>query len=74
MQNYNVRAGLLKAAESRSISVILVYLVIPCVIINAFQVDYTPEIQRGLILAFTAAVAVHILFLAITKNSSLWTL
>ena len=61
-----VKAGLMKASESKSVSVILVYLVIPCVIINAFQVEYTPEIQKGLLLACAAAVAVHILFLGVT--------
>ena len=58
-----VKAGLMKSSESKSVSVIMVYLVIPCVIINAFQVKYTPDVQKGLILACVAAVAVHILFL-----------
>lgn len=61
-----VRTGLMKSSESKSISVILVYLVVPCTIINAFQVEYTPEIQKGLFLACVAAVAVHVLFLAVT--------
>ena len=61
-----VKAGLMKSSESRSVSVILVYLVIPCVIIKAFQVDYTPDVQKGLFLAIAAAVAIHILFLLIT--------
>lgn len=61
-----VKAGLMKSSESKSVSVILVYLVIPCVIIKAFQVDYTPDVQKGLFLAIAAAVAVHILFLLIT--------
>ena len=61
-----VKTGLMKASDSRSISVVLVYLVIPCVIIHAFQVDCTPDVQRGLILAAIAAAAIHILFLAIT--------
>ena len=61
-----VNAGLMKSSESKSVSVILVYLVIPCVIIKAFQVDYTPDVQKGLFLAIAAAVAVHILFLLIT--------
>ena len=61
-----VKAGLMKTSESKSVSVILVYLVIPCVIIKAFQVDYTPDVQKGLFLAIAAAVAVHILFLLIT--------
>ena len=61
-----VKAGLMKSSESKSVSVIMVYLVIPCVILNAFQVEYTPDVQRGLFLACVAAVAVHILFLLLT--------
>ena len=61
-----VKAGLMKSSESKSVSVIMVYLVIPCVILNAFQVEYTPDIQKGLLLACAAAVAVHILFLLLT--------
>ena len=61
-----VKAGLMKSSESKSVSVILVYLVIPCVIIKAFQVDYTPDVQKGLFLAIAAAVAIHIFFLLIT--------
>ena len=46
-----VKAGLMKSSESKSVSVIMVYLVIPCVILNAFQVEYTPDVQKGLLLA-----------------------
>ena len=43
-----VKAGLMKSSESKSISVVMVYLVIPCVIINAFQVDlYTRCTKRA---------------------------
>ena len=58
-----VKAGLIKNNESKSISVISVYLVMPCVIINAFQVEATPEVQQGLIWAFIAAGAAHVIFL-----------
>ena len=61
-----VKAGLMKSSESKSVSVIMVYLVIPCVILNAFQVEYPPDVQKGLLLACAAAVAVHILFLLLT--------
>lgn len=61
-----VKAGLMKASESKSVSVILVYLVNPCVIVNAFQVEYTPEVQKGLILAGMAAVVIHLLYLLLT--------
>lgn len=42
-----VKAGLLKDEDSKVLSKIVLYLIIPCVILNAFQVDYTPETVRG---------------------------
>ena len=41
-----VRIGLLKVSDSKSISVLLVYLVLPCMIINSFQIEYTPEVLK----------------------------
>ena len=35
-----VKAGLLKDEDSKVLSKIVLYLIIPCVILNAFQVDY----------------------------------
>ena len=61
-----VRRGLIKANESRSVSVILVYIVIPCVIINAFQIKYDDHVRDGLILAFAMSILIHILFLIAT--------
>ena len=61
-----VKTGLLKSSDSKSLSVIMAYLINPCVILNAFQVDATPEVQKGLLLACLVAAAVHILFLAVT--------
>ena len=39
-----VKVRLLKSADSRVLSVVMVYAVMPCVIINAFQVDYSPAV------------------------------
>lgn len=61
-----VKSGKLKASDSKSVSVILVYLVIPCMIINSFQIDYTPQVRNGLIFTMAVSVAVHIVFLALT--------
>lgn len=60
-----VRAGLLRARDSKVISVILVYLVTPCVILNAFQIEDTPQLRTGLLFALGAAVLFHVLFLAL---------
>lgn len=62
-----VKTGKLAASDSKSVSVILVYLILPCVIINAFQIDYTPHVRDGLLYALAIAVAVHILFILLTK-------
>ena len=44
-----VKAGLLKDEDSKVLSKIVLYLIIPCVILNAFQIGYTPETVRGLL-------------------------
>ena len=40
-----VKAGIVKDEDSKVLSKVVLYLIIPCVIINAFQVDY--EIGRA---------------------------
>lgn len=58
-----VRLKILKTADSKVMSILLLYLFFPCVIIDAFQVDFTSEIQHGLLLSTAAAVAVQALLL-----------
>lgn len=61
-----VKAGLLKASDSRVLSVVMVYLVTPCVIINAFQIDDTPEIRKGLLYSMAIAAAIHVVLLVLS--------
>ncbi|MCQ4775786.1 hypothetical protein NE634_19260, partial [Lacrimispora saccharolytica] len=63
-----VKSGIVKSSDSKILSAIIVYLVTQCMIINSFQIDDTPEVQNGLILACAAATAVHMFFFA--DNSS----
>ena len=51
-----VKAGILKSEDSRVLSSIAVYLVTPCVIISAFQIDFNAQTMNGLLLAFAAAI------------------
>lgn len=51
-----VKTGIVKDEDSKVLSKIVLYLIIPCVIINAFQVDYTSKTVRGLLIAFAASV------------------
>ncbi|MCH4178360.1 MAG: AEC family transporter [Megasphaera sp.] len=62
-----IKSGHLKSSDGRSLSVLLVYLIIPCVIIHSFQIDAADEVKQGLVFAFGAAVFVHIFFILLTK-------
>ena len=58
-----VKLKILKAEDSKGLSTLSMYLILPCTIINAFQVDYTPEVQNGLLLAFAASAIIHVLLI-----------
>ena len=58
-----VKAGLLKDEDSKVLSKIVLYLIIPCVILNAFQIGYTPETVRGLLVAFAASLLMQVVLL-----------
>lgn len=60
-----VKTGLLKDDDSKILSKIVLYLIIPCVIINAFQVDYTMDTVKGLLIALAASVMLQIILLII---------
>lgn len=54
-----VKAGFLKAGDSKVLSVVCLYLVVPCMQIQAFQVEYSDSIRNGFFLALTAALLIH---------------
>lgn len=60
-----VKACIVKDEDSKVLSKIVLYLIIPCVIINAFQVDYTSKTVRGLLIAFVASVILRLVLLFI---------
>lgn len=50
-----VRFRVLRSEDSKVLSTMSLYLIMPCMILSAFQVDYTEEVKNGLILVFFAA-------------------
>ena len=58
-----VRLKILKPQDSKSLSVISMYLLIPCLNLSAFQVQYSDDVRNGLILAFIAAVMIQLLMI-----------
>ncbi len=56
-----VKSSLLTKHDSKVLSTVALYIVTPCVIINAFQVQYSQDVKNGIILSFLAAIIVHII-------------
>ena len=51
-----VKTGICRSDDSRILSRLSVYIVVPCSILSAFQVSCSPSILNGLLLAVAAAV------------------
>lgn len=62
-----VKCGKLKAEDSKTLSRISMYFIMPCVSISAFQVDFTEDVRNGLLLAVGAAVVIHIILLVLNE-------
>ena len=60
-----VKIGLVKSTDSKILSTILVYVVCPCSMINAFQIDFTPEVRDGFLLAVAAALAIMVILFVV---------
>ena len=62
-----VKTKLLKTEQSRVVSVMLLYVIVPCTILNAFNIEFEKEKLLGLALAAGGAVVCHILFIGISR-------
>ena len=59
-----VRLGFLKSTDSKVLAKIAMFVVIPCMIIDAFQIECTPERLRDFLFMLLASAAAHIVFIA----------
>lgn len=58
-----VKMKILKADDSKVMSLLLLYVFFPCVMLISFQVDLTPQVQNGLMLGTLAAVLIHVILI-----------
>ena len=54
---------ILRSEDSHTLSLVMLYLVCPCTIVSAFQIESTSEIRTGLLLALGAALMIHVILL-----------
>lgn len=62
-----VKAGLLKAKDSKVLSNLVVYVGIPCMTVNSFQISYTKDKMSGLMLAVAVVIGIHIFLIGFTR-------
>lgn len=60
------KAKIIDERGTRQMTDVLLMLVTPCVLINAYQKDFSPQLVRGLVLAALFAIAIHIGAIAIS--------
>ncbi len=58
------RFGLIGTAETKGITRLLMYVITPCVILMAYQTDYSSDTAGSIFLAFLTAVVIHIILIA----------
>ena len=54
-----VKAGVVRSEDSRVLSKLALYLLVPFVILKAFQLDMTPDIRNGMLFAFLMSAVMH---------------
>ncbi|MBO6046951.1 MAG: AEC family transporter [Erysipelotrichaceae bacterium] len=62
-----VKTGLLAADDSRILSILCIYILLPCSILKSFQIDLTEEVKTGFLVAIMAAIIINILLIVLTK-------
>ena len=60
-----VKLGIVKTEDSRVLSMVTIYLVLPCVTIHAFQIEYSTKIRNGFLLAVAVAILIHVVLFVV---------
>ena len=62
-----VKAKLARPEDSRMLSILCIYLIMPCAVIKAFQIELTPAIRNGFLVAVAAAFLIHFCLIALDQ-------
>ena len=60
-----VKAGIVESRQSAVISALTLYIIVPCVVVNSLQIEFTLEKLEGLLLAAGFAIVMHFLFIGL---------
>ena len=57
-----VKTKVIKPQDIQGIARITLYLFIPCIILRAFSMEFTPNLRNGMLFSFAVAIAIHLFF------------
>jgi len=60
------KCHIVKFEDSKALSMLTLYLIFPCVIIDSYQIEYSREKMLGLLLAIVASIGVHIVYITLS--------
>lgn len=63
----SIKTGVMKAEDCKVLSSLILYIIMPCVIVKAFQMELTPERIHGVAVLVLFAVLVHVVWILVTK-------
>lgn len=67
-----VKKGVIQIEDSKALSSLALYVIGPCIMLSAFQVEYTHDKLVGLLFAFLAAAVIHLVFIGLTSLGKRW--
>lgn len=62
-----VKLKVIKSCDSTVLSKISLYLLMPAALLNAFDVEVTPQVVKGLALSFGAGISLHFILLGMDR-------
>lgn len=62
-----VKFGKVSGDQSAVLSAITLYVICPCMILSAFQLEYSADRMQGLLIALLAAIGLHVVYILITR-------
>ena len=62
----SVRLNIVKSVDSYAINKLKVYIFTPLMILNSFQVDWSPDILKSFLIAIAVTLAIQLIYIGIT--------
>ncbi len=62
-----VKTGKVDGRQSSILSALTLYIICPCMILSAFQLEYSSDRLLGLLIALLAAIGLHIVYILVTR-------